>query len=141
MCALLQRQSWLCEEGGLAKPSGLVLAEPSGLVREESHEAGGLAEPLARSLVAPEMPSRGEVPREGKNPREARQAWRSWSLAKFSRSCVGLGRLARGTLVSTVPTVAPGPATGTPKSQMKAKRRGPNGACLGRDTWDAAVAP
>ena len=43
---------------------------------------------------------------EGKNPREARQAWRAWSLAKFSKEVVGPSRPARGTLVSTVPTTA-----------------------------------
>ena len=59
----------------------------------------------------------------------------------FSEDVVGPGRPARGTLVSTVPTVAPGPTMGTPKSSMEAKRRGPKEACLGRDTWDAAVAP
>ena len=57
------------------------------------------------------------------------------------KNLVGPGRPARGTLVSTVPTVAPGPTMGTPESSMKAKRRGPNRACLGRDTWSAAVAP
>ena len=57
------------------------------------------------------VPSRGEVPHQRENPwrdfarhGEPLQAWRAWSLAKFSWSCVGLGRPARGTLVSTVPT-------------------------------------
>ena len=30
---------------------------------------------------------------------------------------------------------------GMPKSSTEAKRRGPKDACLGRDTWGAAVAP
>ena len=74
MWALSRRQSWLGEEGkpreagGLAEPSSLVLAEPFGLVREESREAGGLAEPLARYLATSEMPPRGEAPRRGKKP-------------------------------------------------------------------------
>ena len=54
---------------------------------------------------------------------------------------MGPGRPARGTLVSTVPTVAPGPTMSTPESRTQAKRRGPKDACLGRDTWDAAVTP
>ena len=84
----------------------------------------------------------------GKNPSEARQAWRASPgleglvlSKKNSKGVVGPGRPARGTLVSTVPTVAPRPTMGTPKSSMEAKRRGPKEACLGRDTWDAAVAP
>ena len=44
-------------------------------------------------------------------------------------------------LVSTVPTVAPGPTMGTPESTTEAKRRGPKHACLGRDTWSAAATP
>ena len=104
MCALSRRQSLLREEG---KP----------------REAGGLAEPLAwcpleeRSLA------------EGKTLGEARQAWRASpgleSLVlsnNLLKSVVGPGRPARGTLVSTVPTVAPGPTMGTPKSSMEAKR-------------------
>ena len=61
-----------------------------------------LAWSLAESTAASAMPSRGEVPREGKyprrgeevprevkNPREARQAWRAWSLVKSSEECRG----------------------------------------------------
>ena len=42
---------------------------------------------------------------------------------------MGPGRPARGTLVSTVPTVAPGPTMGMQESATEAKRRGPK-RCL-----------
>ena len=94
-------------------------------------EAGGLAKPLAwcpleeRSLT------------KEKTLGEARQAWgaspglESLVLSKISlKSYVGPGRPARGTLVSTVPTVAPGPTMGTPESEdggeaSRAQRRLP----------------
>ena len=53
-------------EGNLARPGGLAkLRLVLGKIQGDT----------------PGVPSRGEVPREGKNPREARQAWRAWSLA------------------------------------------------------------
>ena len=92
MCALSRRQSLLGGEGIPARLEASLSL-------------------LARSLAASVMPSRGEVPRRGKNPREAHQAWRaspgleSLVLSKISlKSYVGPGRPAHGTLVSTVLT-------------------------------------
>ena len=108
MCALSGRQSWLGEE----KTPTRLEASPS---------------------ILGVMPSRGEVPRQGRKPlarpRKARGAspgLESLVLSEVFRSCVvGLGRPAHGTLVPIVPTVAPGPTMGTPETSTEAKRRGP----------------
>ena len=111
-------------------------------------EAVGLTEPLAWCPLEERSLAKGKTLGEASPGMESldrlgepRQAWRAWSLAKISEDVVGPGRPARGTLVSTVPTVAPRPTMGTPKARTEAKHRGPKGACLGRDTWGATVAP
>ena len=59
------------------------LAEPFNLVL--SRIAGGVEDALSRSDPSPRERSLGEEknPSRGENPREARQAWRAWSLAKI----------------------------------------------------------
>ena len=78
MCALLRRQSLLRGEGNPARLEGTsarLEASPSLLA---------WSSPSIRDALSRRGPSRG-----GENPREARQAWRAWSLARSSEGCRG----------------------------------------------------
>ena len=67
-----------------ATPLGCPLEERSLARRNPSRGSPGLESlSLAESEAASLVSSRGEVPREG------RQAWRAWSLAKSSEECRG----------------------------------------------------
>ena len=67
-----------------ATPLGCPLEERSLARRNPSRGSPGLESlSLVESEAASLMSSRGEV------PREARQAWRAWSLAKSSEQCRG----------------------------------------------------
>ena len=82
MCALPRRQSWLREEGSLARQK----ASPSLSAWSLEEFAGDIHDAFSR---------RGPSPREKPlakkrgTPREARQAWRAWSLAKPSEGRCG----------------------------------------------------
>ena len=77
------------EAGGLAEPFFLILGGISWCPLEERSLADGKNPPRGSPGLESLVPSRGEVPREGKNPRAAHQAWRAWCLAKSSEECLG----------------------------------------------------
>ena len=93
------------------------LAEPFSLVL--SRIPGGVRDALSRSDPSPRERILGEEknPSRGENPSRSSPGLESLVLSEnHPRNLAGPGRPARGTLVSTVPTVAPGPATGTLES-------------------------
>ena len=92
--------------GGVPGPEDL-LGEAFPRQRFLSRPPGPIVWSLAEAL------SRAKKPSRGKEPREARQAG-SLVLSRISSGAFeGCRRPARDTLVSTGPTVAPGPAMGT----------------------------
>ena len=96
------------EAKSLAKPFGLVLSRIAGGARDALKRRG----PSPRVSPWRELPGLKSLSRLGE-PLQAESLVLSENLPE---NLVGLGRPARGTLVSTVPTVAPGPAMGTPKA-------------------------